>query len=81
MSDYQFHSFPFHSSLKENKLGMSGMNQRFISTVPLSPFLSTRRNRWKPVGTGDYSQTKQSCADNSESEYRKKLLILLGVSL
>ena len=70
MSDYQFHSFPFYSFLKENKLGSGGMNQRFISTLPLSPLFRRRRNRWEAVGTGDCLPTQQSYADNSKSEYR-----------
>ena len=53
MSDNQFHSFPFHTFLKENKLGTGGMNQRFISTPTLSLVLGTHGNGWEPVGTGE----------------------------
>ena len=59
MSDYQFHSFPFYSFLKENKLGSGGMNQRFISTPTLSLVLRTHENGWEPVGTGAHLYRKE----------------------
>ena len=53
MSDNQFHSFPFHTFLKKNKLGTGGMNQIFMSTPTLSLVLGTHWNGWEPVGTGE----------------------------
>jgi hypothetical protein len=84
MSDNQFHSFPFHSFLKENKLGTGGMNQRFISTPTLSLVLGMHRNRWEPVGTGDYSQRQAVCFSIYLSAHEietKCILITLAASL
>ena len=55
MSEHQFHSFPFHSFLKEYMLGTGGMNKLFMSTPTLSLVPQTHGNGWEPVGTGEHS--------------------------
>ena len=84
MSDNQFHSFPFHSFLKENKLRTGGMNQIFISTPTLSLVLGMHGNRWEQVGTGDYSQRQAVCFSIYLSAYEREtkcILITLAASL
>ena len=72
MNNDQFHSFPFHTFLKENKLGTGGMNQIFISTPTISLVLGTHGNGWEPVGTGGHlGRSKASSLINPSSNGRK----------
>jgi hypothetical protein len=54
MRDHQVHLFPFHLSLKKNKLRTNGMNQLFISIPLHSHFLGASRKARERVGTRDY---------------------------
>lgn len=54
MRDHQVHLFPFHLSLKKNKLRTDGMNQLFISIPSHSHFLGVSRNARERVGMRDH---------------------------
>ena len=77
MSDTQFHSLPFHSFLKEDKLRTGGMNQIFISTPTLSLVLGTHENGWEPVGTGDHLGRSKATLYIILSRMKEKLNVFL----
>jgi len=55
MLNSKFHTFPFHTFPKENKLGTGGMDSISMSNPPCSHVPGMHGNGWEWVGMGELS--------------------------